>query len=490
MDVKTRNRADLKAFFVKNSIPTQSNFADLIDGMLNQRDDGLAKASNLPLSIEAAGAGVSDSEKKAIALYQSFADSAPAWTLSLNPRTDPKEPKTAKLGFAISDGEGRNRLFIDRNNGNVGIGTTTPGALLEIKGGDLLIKAAAEDPGDIIFQTASGTQKGRIWTNPTVNVTGLHFSSGDNTPDVTIDASGFVGVGTSSPIYRLDVKSKGIKLGLEENGGGQLILANNPNDNRIYLEAYSTTGTESAAELLLTGRGATPVPQISFIADATYASGRILAGNSDLYFTKTDHQHSGIGNTAGYAAIENAANYDALMILGRAGTDKGRKVKLWDYLQVNGTLETPVLQLGDKWRLSAVGDFHANDDWLRMLNITNTGYYGGLAAGKLWTTAGQIGSDLRMKTDVHSLEHSLEKLLTLRGVRFKWQEGYDCNQDEFQFGLIAQEVETVFPEVVGDGPNGLKSINYSALIAPLIESVKHLQGQIVDLQAQIHKMPA
>jgi hypothetical protein len=68
-------------------------------------------------------------------------------------------------------------------------------------------------------------------------------------------------------------------------------------------------------------------------------NGAIRAGNSDLYFTKTDHNSTGIGNTAGFAAIENAANYDALMILGRAGTSKGRSVKLWDYLQVNGDLE-------------------------------------------------------------------------------------------------------------------------------------------------------
>ena len=36
MDVTTRNRTDLKSYFVKNSVPTESNFAELIDGMLNQ----------------------------------------------------------------------------------------------------------------------------------------------------------------------------------------------------------------------------------------------------------------------------------------------------------------------------------------------------------------------------------------------------------------------------------------------------------------------
>ena len=66
--------------------------------------------------------------------------------------------------------------------------------------------------------------------------------------------------------------------------------------------------------------------------------GDIRAGNSDIYFTKTDHKHTGFGNTDGYAAIENAEDYGALMILGRT-TPKGRKVQLWDYLQVTGGLQ-------------------------------------------------------------------------------------------------------------------------------------------------------
>ena len=50
MDVNTRNRAELKSYYVKNSIPTESNFAELIDGMLNQKDDGIVKLPGNPLS--------------------------------------------------------------------------------------------------------------------------------------------------------------------------------------------------------------------------------------------------------------------------------------------------------------------------------------------------------------------------------------------------------------------------------------------------------
>jgi hypothetical protein len=99
-------------------------------------------------------------------------------------------------------------------------------------------------------------------------------------------------------------------------------------------------------------------------------NGAIRAGNSDIYFTKTDHNSTGIGNTAGFAAIENAANYDALMILGRAGTSKGRSVKLWDYLQVNGNLEvTGNITVGSGLNIN--GDFELPNTGGNFARFTN-----------------------------------------------------------------------------------------------------------------------
>lgn len=200
MDVNTRNRADLKAFFVKNSIPTQSNFADLIDGMLNQKDDGFVKAKNLPLSIEAADPGVADSEKKAVTIYQSFADLNPAWTLSLNPRTAPNDPRTAKLGFAISDGEGASRLFIDRNGGNVGIGTTNPESKLTVSspsshlqlrrettettgGKQIFLELFQADTTSLDVPEVSSSirfhHRNRFWHRIEASSDGFHFKTGD-----------------------------------------------------------------------------------------------------------------------------------------------------------------------------------------------------------------------------------------------------------------------------------------------------------------------
>ncbi|HWS90125.1 MAG TPA: tail fiber domain-containing protein [Pyrinomonadaceae bacterium] len=87
----------------------------------------------------------------------------------------------------------------------VGIGTLAPGAKLEINDGDLLLKAAAEDSGDIIFQSASGAQKARIYANPAAGA-GLNFAAGSNTAILSINAAGNVGIGTDAATTQLQVR--------------------------------------------------------------------------------------------------------------------------------------------------------------------------------------------------------------------------------------------------------------------------------------------
>jgi hypothetical protein len=154
---------------------------------------------------------------------------------------------------------------------------------------------------------------------------------------------------------------------------------------------------------------------------------------------------------------------------------------------VNGILETQKLQLGGKWMLSGVGDAHGNDEWLRLFDFKGSGYHGGFAAGKLWSSEGRVqGSDVRLKKEIATLDDSVAQLLTLRGVRFKWR---DAGADErFRIGLIAQEVEGAFPELVEVGPDGMKGINYSGLIAPLVEAVKRQHGEIAALRAELRSL--
>lgn len=138
------------------------------------------------------------------------------------------------------------------------------------------------------------------------------------------------------------------------------------------------------------------------------------------------------------------------------------------------------LYLGKKWSLSGVGESKGNDEWLRLLNYKGTGYYGGFAADKLWSRDGSVqGSDIASKKDIEPLANSLKKVKLLRGVSFRWR-GSENAQD-LHIGLIAQEVEQVFPEVVTVGPDGKKGINYAALVAPLINAIQE-QNKIIQEQ--------
>ncbi|WP_336664589.1 hypothetical protein [Elizabethkingia meningoseptica] len=108
------------------------------------------------------------------------------------------------LSFAqLATPQGQVQSTVNPVTGFVGIGTTNPQSKLEIYGGgDLSLKGATDDAGDLIFQQNTGKQNGRIWSNENG---GLFFSGSDNNPKVTLIDNGNVGIGTTNPRSKLDV---------------------------------------------------------------------------------------------------------------------------------------------------------------------------------------------------------------------------------------------------------------------------------------------
>jgi hypothetical protein len=81
-------------------------------------------------------------------------------------------------------------------------------------------------------------------------------------------------------------------------------------------------------------------------------------------------------------------------------------------------------------------------------------------------------SDQRLKKNIVTLDGALDKLTTLRGVYHDWN---DPNQSaDRQIGVIAQEVQEIYPELVTVGGNGFLSVNYPKLTAVLLQSIKEL----------------
>ncbi|MCE7060088.1 tail fiber domain-containing protein [Dyadobacter sp. CY343] len=84
-------------------------------------------------------------------------------------------------------------------------------------------------------------------------------------------------------------------------------------------------------------------------------------------------------------------------------------------------------------------------------------------------------SDRRLKHNFSPVANSLSKLTHLTGQHYFWKD--NAKSQELQTGLIAQEVEQYFPELVTTDDKGFKAVNYIGLIPHLIESVKTLKAQ-------------
>ena len=111
------------------------------------------------------------------------------------------------------------------------------------------------------------------------------------------------------------------------------------------------------------------------------------------------------------------------------------------------------------------------------------------ATGTIRATSDIIGyfsSDESLKTNVKKIENPLEKIRKINGVEFDWtdefidqhggEDGYFIKKHDV--GVIAQNIETVLPEVVGTRPDGIKAVKYDRIVALLIEGINALQDEI------------
>ena len=90
-------------------------------------------------------------------------------------------------------------------------------------------------------------------------------------------------------------------------------------------------------------------------------------------------------------------------------------------------------------------------------------------------------SDRRLKTDITNIENALPKVMRMQGVYYKRNDVEDAKE---QVGVIAQDMETIVPEVVltADDEMQTKSVDYGKLCAVLIESIKELKAEIDELK--------
>ena len=92
-------------------------------------------------------------------------------------------------------------------------------------------------------------------------------------------------------------------------------------------------------------------------------------------------------------------------------------------------------------------------------------------------------SDKRLKDNIIPISSAIDKVKQIGGYEFDWNnkssfEGHDV-------GVIAQEIESVLPEIVANRDDGFKAVRYEKIVPLLIEAIKEQQLQIEELKSKL-----
>ncbi len=132
---------------------------------------------------------------------------------------------------------------------------------------------------------------------------------------------------------------------------------------------------------------------------------------------------------------------------------------------------------------------NAGESWINAFAVTGGGDVS--LAGCISSTEQFCTSDRRYKQNITPIASALEKVEQLTGVTYDWKkEAYPEKQftDDRQVGLVAQDVETVLPELVHTDQNGYKSLSYDKMTAVLVQAVKELSERNKLLQREIETL--
>lgn len=284
--------------------------------------------------------------------------------------------------------------------------------------------------------------------------------------------------------------------------------------------AFSVDGPSSAGtNATITNSHAIYIPTKALAGTVTNASGLTVnasTGATNNYAALFDGGNVGIGTTAPAAPLHISMGGSALTGF-TTGVGDGLIVQknsgAGDYAQaylVGGANGRGILNFSRVGALTAGKilydhsdnylSIHANSAERMRIDSTGQVGIGVTAPTEMLHVAGNLrvqgstdctlgngaggtncSSDIRLKENIREIESPLQKLLSLRGVEFDWNENAQ-SPGRHDMGVIAQEVEKVFPTAVVEDPHsGYKKVDYAVLIAPVIQALKELKKELGNL---------
>jgi len=235
--------------------------------------------------------------------------------------------------------------------------------------------------------------------------------------------TGNVGIGTTSPVNKLDV-----------NGS-------------VAIGTYAGNNTAPANGLMTSGN-----VYVARNTDVGHGNYKLQVGG-DMITTGNIRVDGNTINLPGTGLIYFAGDASGPLIQATASYFRFNTYSNSKFAFTGGNVGIGTTNAGYKLQVGDAGD-------------------GTEARANAWNSL----SDSRFKENVVVISGGLDKIMQLEGVSFDWK-----SNGKKSVGLIAQDVQKVFPELVSVDENGILSLNYAGLSAPIIEAIQEQQLNIEEL---------
>lgn len=361
------------------------------------------------------------------------------------------------------------RMRIDNITGNIGIGLINPSRKLDVSGEI----AARNGYGDILYLGGDGVGNDFEIGSHTTGKNTLSFYNRADATRMNINANnasfaGTLAAGLTTTSYQFQVHKDFTgqsNVTAAFIGGSDVDTAKT---GVYFVEKDNTSLASNATRLLHVVEHDDPKFTVT-------GAGNVGIGSSapstklqidDLYLNTTDKVGLGL------SIFGSANDYGGITLWDRDGdpaTTNDADTTIYWGDDIQESLRFAYKQSGavmaEKMRITSSGNVG--------IGTTAPGYkldVNGTIRGYGITDS----SDLRLKKDIQELnpEEALRKILQLQGVSYLWR---DPEQDhKRQIGFIAQDMELIFPELVETDNQGMKSVNYSHLVSPMVSAIKAL----------------
>jgi hypothetical protein len=351
----------------------------------------------------------------------------------------------------------------------VAVTSTPPDRVVTVGPTGSLASVALPGAADFVQNQTTRYQPGGFSVSGAGTVGG-QLTAGSATIAGNGSIGGNLGVGTSSPSQKLEVAG-----GIKFTGAGSTLTFP---DGTTQATATSTTAV---------------LNQTTQQAGASFN----ISGNGTIGGNSTVTGSGSIGGTLGIGTTAPAGGLHVLT--GNGGVTSGAGAILNGpptgnpnlELRGGGTATTPYLDFAETSGLDFSTRLMSQSGVLNVYGASTTSTIfrvngSATVLGPVTAQAFSQNSDARFKTHVRPLGGALASVLAMRGVRYEWnalgvRRGGRAGAP--QVGLLAQELEKVYPELVSTDAQGYKSVNYAQLTPVLIEAIKELKAENEALKA-------